>query len=75
MSYKQIQHIRMDDDPLPHWEEIMGMFSTAHGENLRFILSAKVPLKRLLRYELTCRGYDSEFNWVGFEKAKEIWLK
>lgn len=75
MSYKQIQKIRMDKDPLSHWEEIAGMFSVAHGETLRFILYAKIPLEKFIRYELACRGYDKDFLWVGFEKSQEIWLK
>ena len=75
MDYKHIQHIRMDDDPLSHWEEIAGMFSVAHGETLRFILSTKIPLEKFIRYELACRGYDKNFQWVGFEKSQEIWLK
>ena len=75
MSYKHIQQIRMDENPLSHFEEISGMFSTAHGETLSFILSAQIPLKRFIRYELASRGYDEKFNWVGFEKAEEIWLK
>ncbi len=65
----------MDDDPLSHWEEIAGMFSVAHGETLQFILSAKIPLEKFIRYELACRGYDENFQWVGFEKSQEIWLK
>ena len=75
MSYQHIQQIRMDDDPLYHFEEIAGMFSTCHGEILRFMLSAKIPLERFIRYELASRGYDQKFNWVGFEKASDIWLK
>jgi hypothetical protein len=75
MKYKHIRKIRMDDDPLSHWEEIAGMFSVAHGETLRFILNTKIPLKRFIRYELACRGYDENFNWVGFDKSEEIWLK
>ena len=75
MDYKHIQQIAMDDDPLPHWEDIRGMFSTAHGEVLRFILMSKLPLKKLIRYELACRGYDESFQWVGFDKSEEIWLK
>jgi hypothetical protein len=74
-NYKHIQQIRMDDDPLSHWEEIAGVFSTAHGETLRFILSADIPLKRFIRYELACRGYDKDFLWVGFDKAEKIWLE
>ena len=75
MNYKHIRKIRVDDDPLPHWEEIAGMFSVAHGETLRFILNAKVPLKKFIHYELACRGYNENFEWVGFKKAEEIWLK
>ncbi|WP_299884296.1 hypothetical protein [uncultured Lacinutrix sp.] len=75
MDYNHIQQIRMDADPLPHFEEIAGMFSLAHGETLRFILNTKIPLKRFIRYELACRGYDENFKWVGFDKAEEIWLK
>ena len=75
MAYIDIQHIRMDNDPLPHWEEIAGMISVAHGETLRFILSANIPLERFIRYELASRGYDKDFRWVGFEKAGKIWLQ
>lgn len=75
MEYQHIQQIQMDVDPLPHFEEIAGMFSTAHGETLRFILNTKIPLKKFIRYELACRGYDENFQWVGFEKANSIWLK
>ena len=46
------------------------MFSVAHGETLRFILNTKIPLKRFIRYELACRGYDKNFKWVGFDKAE-----
>ena len=52
MSYDDIRHIRMDDDPLPHWEELMGTFATMDGELLRFILHARIPLKKIIRYEL-----------------------
>jgi len=40
-----------------------------------FILKAHIPLKKFLRYELACPGYDKKFNWVGFEEAEKIWLK
>lgn len=35
----------------------------------------EIPLEKLIRYELACRGYDAETKWVGFDKAKQIWLK
>lgn len=75
MTYKHIQLMRTDDDPLYHWEEIVGMFSTLHGEILRFILYTKIPLERFIRYELGIRGYDKDFNWIGFEKSEKLWMK
>lgn len=75
MTYQQIKQIAMDTDPFNHWEEVRGFFSRIHGETLRFILKMKVPLEKFIRYELACRGYDEDFEWVGFDKAEEIWLK
>ncbi|MDI1256724.1 MAG: hypothetical protein PSV16_11550 [Flavobacterium sp.] len=75
MSYQQIQDIRSELDPLHHWEEIMGMVSSVHGELLRFILSHNIPLERIIRYELAARGHDENHNWVGYDNAKDIWLK
>ncbi|WP_027879245.1 hypothetical protein [Mesoflavibacter zeaxanthinifaciens] len=74
MSYDNIRHIRMDQDPLPHWDSIIGLFSVADGEILRYILYAKIPLEKLIRHELAGRGYDKNHRWVGFDKACEIWL-
>lgn len=74
MDYKHIQSIAMDEDPLHHWEEIKGLFSTMHGEILRFLLHYKVPLNKFIRWELACRGYDKDFQWVGFDRSEEIWL-
>lgn len=74
LSYDQIRLIRMDRDPLPHWEEITGIFSVMDGEILRFILHAKIPLEKLIRFELAGRGYDKNHRWCGFDKAQEIWL-
>lgn len=75
MSYDEIRHIRMDYDPLPHWEELTGTFSVMDGELLRFILHANIPLEKLIRYELAIRGYDENHLWCGFDKSEEIWLK
>ncbi len=74
LSYDKIRYIRMDKELLPHWEELFGIFSTLDGELLRFILYAKLPLKKLICYELASRGYDKNHRWCGFEKASEIWL-
>jgi len=75
MTYRDIRHIRMDKQPLPHWEAIAGMFSVADGEVLRYILHNRIPLEKLIRFELASRGYDENHRWCGFEKAGEIWLK
>ena len=74
MPYQAIQQIRSDHDPLQHWEELSGMMSTASGELLRFILHYKVPLEKWIRYELAARGYDENYQWLGFEQAGIIWL-
>jgi len=75
LSYDDLRHIRMDKDPLPHWEKITGMFSVMDGEVLRYILHTKIPLEKLIRFELAGRGYDKNHRWCGFDKAAEIWLK
>lgn len=75
MSYTQIRHIRMDREPLPHWESVIGLFSTVDGELLRYLLHAKIPIEKFIRFELASRGYDENHRWVGFDRAGEIWLK
>ena len=75
MPFEHIRSIRTDKNPLNHWEEISGMISTIHGETLRFILEYKIPLDKWIRYELAARGYDENHEWVGFDKAEEVWLK
>lgn len=75
MGYSHIKHIAMDENPLRHWEEIRGIFSVLDGEILRYILHAKIPLEKLIRYELASRGFNENHLWCGFEKASDIWLK
>ncbi|KGL59141.1 hypothetical protein [Polaribacter sp. Hel1_85] len=73
MSYKDILLDEvMDKYPLPHLEEINVMLSTVDGEILGFILHSKIPLEKLIRFELAGRGFDENHRWVGFEKANEI---
>ena len=74
MSYDHIRHIKMDEDPLRHWESLNGTFAIMDGELLRFILAGKIPLEKFIRAELAARGYDKDHRWCGFEKAEEIWL-
>ena len=75
ISYSQILDLKKQEDPLAHWEEIIGLFSSANGSLLRFILHYKIPLERLIRVELASRGYDANYNWLGFEKAKKHWFE
>jgi len=75
LSYDDIQEIRTDIDPVMPWEEICGLFSTTDGEILRYIIKMKIPLEKLIRYELASRGHDENHRFCGFEKAEEIWLK
>lgn len=74
LSYKQLDTIRQDEEPLPFWSTLVGLVSTADGEILRFILENKIPLDKLIRHELALRGFDKNHRWVGFDKAREIWL-
>ena len=74
LSYDVIRYIRMDNNPLPHLEELIGQFSTMDGELLRYIIHSKLPLEKLIRFELAGRGYDQDHRWCGFDKAETIWL-
>ncbi len=75
LSYDRIAEIFADRNSLWFWEELQGMFSTANGELLRFILAYDIPLEKLIRYSLSARGYNKEMKWIGFNKAKEVWLE
>jgi hypothetical protein len=75
MSYQHIQSIFSSENPLPFWEEIVGMVSVMDGETLRYILHAKIPLEKFIRYELVMRGFDQNHKFCGYDKACEIWLK
>ncbi|QMU64916.1 MAG: hypothetical protein GKR88_11850 [Flavobacteriaceae bacterium] len=74
MAYDMIRHMRADKDPLDHLEELTGVFSTINSELLRYVLHTKMPLEKLIRYELAIRGYDKDHRWIGFDRAEEIWL-
>lgn len=75
LSYDRIAKIFADRNPLWFWEELKGTFGTLNGELLRFILAYDIPLEKLIRYSLSARGYDKNMQWVGFNKAKDIWLE
>ncbi len=75
LSYERIAEIYADRNALWLWEELKGMFQTANGGLLRFLLIYQIPLEKFMRYELACRGYDKDHKWVGFKKAEKICLK
>lgn len=75
MTYKQLDAIRQDNNPLPHWESLIGMVSTMDGEVLRFILKNGIPIEKIIRHELALRGYDENHRWCGFDMARKIWLQ
>lgn len=75
LSYKKLDVIRQDPEPLPFWESIIGMISVIDGEILRFILEQKIPIDKIIRHELALRGFDKNHRWCGFDRAREIWLQ
>jgi hypothetical protein len=75
MDFANIEDIGRDTDILDPWVSIKGMFSVMDGEILRFILKYSVPLNKFIRVELAQRGFDEDHLWVGFDKAREIWLR
>ncbi len=75
LSYGDLKAISKDTEMLPHWEELLGKFAVMEGELLRYILQYHIPLEKIIRYELANRGFDENHQWIGFEKAEEIWLK
>ena len=74
LSYRKLDTIRQDEDPLAYWESIIGMVTTMDGEVLRYVLKNRIPLDRIIRHELALRGFDKNHRWCGFDKAREIWL-
>lgn len=75
ISYEHLKMIGMDDNYVGMWEELRGVFSTMNGELMKFILHTKIPLKRLIRWELANRGFDMNNNWIGFDASYRLWLK
>lgn len=73
LSYERLQAIAKESYIHEHWENLLGKFSVMEGELLRFILLYQIPVEKLIRFELANRGFDQNNQWVGFDKAKEIW--
>lgn len=75
MNYEQIKALCEDLDLLDYWDDIIALFSTTNVELLRFIIVNKVPLEKLIRFQLAASGHDKYNRFVGFEKARRIWQK
>ena len=75
MGYEHLASIFSDSDPLPHMEDIRGMFSILNNQILLFILKEKLPLEKFIKKELASRGYDNHNLFIGFKAAEKLWLK
>ena len=73
LSYGDLKGISGDPEMLEHWENILGKFSVMEGELLRFILKYQIPLDKIIRHELGCRGFDHNNQWIGFNESEKLW--
>lgn len=72
-TYGDLKGIAGDPEMLSHFEELLGKFSVMEGELLKFILKYQVPLEKIIRHELGCRGFDADNRWIGFTESEKIW--
>ena len=72
LSYGDLKGIAGDPEMLSHFEELLGKFSVMEGNLLKFILKYQLPLEKIIRHELGCRGFDDN-NWVGFDESEKCW--
>ena len=75
MTYEQIKTMCESLEPLEYWDDIISVFSKMNPQLLRFIILYKVPLEKLIRYNLSCLGIDKNNDWVGYDKSERIWIK
>ena len=73
-TYGDLKGIAGDSEMLSHFEELLGKFSVMEGNLLKFILKYQLPLEKIIRHELGCRGFDDN-NWVGFQESEKYWMK
>ena len=72
-TFGDLKGIAGDPEMLEHWENILGKFSVMEGELLKFILKYQVPLDKIIRHELGCRGFDADNRWIGFTESEKLW--
>ncbi len=75
LSYERLQEIKQKSFLLKHWEDLIGRFSVIEAELLRFIIQYQIPVEKIIRHELSDRGFDENNQWVGFDASKAIWQK
>ena len=61
LDYATYELMRLDKDILPHWKAIIDMVAETESEILEFILRKKVPLKKLLCFELKFKKQNLDF--------------
>ena len=72
-TYGDLKGIAGDPEMLEHWENLLGKFSVMEGDLLKFILKYQVPLEKIIRHELGCRGFDADNRWIGFTESEKVW--
>jgi hypothetical protein len=72
-TYGDLKGIAGDSEMLSHFEELLGKFSVMEGNLLKFILKYQLPLDKIIRYELGCRGFDADNRWIGFSESEKLW--
>jgi len=72
-TYGDLKGIAGDPEMLEHWENLLGKFSVMEGELLKFILKYQLPLEKIIRHELGCRGFDADNRWIGFTESEKVW--
>lgn len=51
------------------------MFQTIDTELLVKAANGEIDVMERIRKELACRGLGRNGEWIGFDKAKELWSK
>ena len=51
-------------------DKVFGMIS---NQGIISMLNGTVDIEKLLKEEAIARGVDHKGNWIGFDKAKELW--
>ena len=72
-TYGDLKGIAGDPEMLEHFETLLGKFSVMESQLLMFILKYQVPLEKIIRHELGCRGFDSQNRWIGYTESEKEW--